>query len=117
MPFQSQEVAEWEEGERKDSIWRYLPVSYDAQRDYELVSSFQPSFEMKARLTSFMLLIHKPPIALEVQIEFHDLRERFLAFLRRETPQEIFEHLIQLAANTFRKQKSAYGIRGNGSSH
>jgi hypothetical protein len=80
MPFQSQEEEEREEGERKDSDWRYLPVSWDTQRESESVRSFQPSFEMRARLTSFILLIPNPPRALGVQIEFQDLRERFLVF-------------------------------------
>ena len=71
-------MAEWGEGERKDLVWRYLPVSWDAQRDSEPESSFQPSLEIRAKLTSFIFLMPKPPRALGEQIEFQDKRERFL---------------------------------------
>jgi hypothetical protein len=56
-----EEEEEREEGERKDSDGRYLSVSWDTQRESKFVRSFQPSLEMRARLTSFILLIPKPP--------------------------------------------------------
>jgi hypothetical protein len=44
MPFHSQEVAEMEEGERKEFVEeRYLPVSCETQRVFAPVRSFQPS--------------------------------------------------------------------------
>jgi hypothetical protein len=50
-------------------------VSWDTQRESKPMRTFQPSFEMRARLTSFILLIPNPPRALGVQIEFQDLTE------------------------------------------
>jgi hypothetical protein len=93
MPFQSQEEGEWEEGERKVLVWRYLPESWDAQRDSEPVRSFQPSFEMKARFTSLIFLIPKPPKALGVQIEFQDLRDKFLVFVGGKPHQKFLKTL------------------------
>jgi hypothetical protein len=61
MPFQSQEVEEErEDWERKDSDWRYLLVSCETCGKFELERSFHPNFEMRARLTSFILLIPRP---------------------------------------------------------
>jgi hypothetical protein len=51
--------------------------------------SVQPTFEMRARLTSFILLIPNPPTALRVQIKFQDLRKRFLVF-EEENPHQKF---------------------------
>jgi hypothetical protein len=80
MPFQSQEVAEMDEGERKDSEFRYLPESWDTQRQSAPVRSFQPSFAIRDKFTSFILLKPKPPEALGIQREFHDFKDRFLVF-------------------------------------
>jgi hypothetical protein len=81
MPFQSQEAKEErEEGERKDSDWRYLLVSWETHGESEPESNFHPSLEMRARLTSSILLIPTPPRTLGMQMEFHDLRERLLVF-------------------------------------
>jgi hypothetical protein len=70
MPFQSHEVEEREEGERKDSERRYIPESWDTQRESAPMRSFQPSLAMRARFTSFILLRPKPPRALGMQREF-----------------------------------------------
>jgi hypothetical protein len=93
MSFQSQEEGEWEEGEKKVLVWRYLLESWDTQRDFELVRSFQPSFEMRARLTTFIFLIPKPPKALGVQIEFQDLRDKFLVFVGGKPHQKFLKTL------------------------
>ena len=93
MPFQSQEVAEMDEGERKDSNERYLPDSWDTQRQFAPVRSFQPSLAIRARFTSFILLSPNPPRALGMQREFHDFNERFLA-LEEQKPHQKFLNVL-----------------------
>jgi hypothetical protein len=80
MPFQNQEEEEWEERERKEPDLRYLPESCATQGESEPESSFHPSLEMRARLTSFVFLKPKPPRIFGVQMEFQDFKERFLDF-------------------------------------
>jgi hypothetical protein len=48
---------------------------------------------MRARLTSFILLIPRPPRTLGVQMEFHDLRERFLVFEEGKPHQKFLKTL------------------------
>jgi hypothetical protein len=104
-------------GERKESVWRYLPVSWDPQRDSKPVRSFQPSLEMRARLTSFILLMPKPPRALGEQIEFQDLRERFLFFEARKPYQTFLNTLSSWLQILLGEEKSARGIRRYSCSH
>jgi hypothetical protein len=79
MPLQIPEGEEWEEGERKDLVERYLPRNWFAHKEFELLWSFQPSLEMKARLTSCIFLKPRPPTSFGRHREDQDLRERFLA--------------------------------------
>jgi hypothetical protein len=80
-------------------------VSWDPQRESEPVRSFQPSFEMRARLTSFILLIPKPPRTLGMQIEFKDLRERFLAFEEEKPYYKFLKILSSWLQMLFRSRK------------
>jgi hypothetical protein len=80
IPFQNQEGEEWEEGERKDWDLRYLPESCATHGESEFVWSFQPSLEIRARLTSCIFLRPRPPRAFGMQREFQDLRDKFLVF-------------------------------------
>jgi hypothetical protein len=70
MPFHSHEKEEENEGgggggggerERKDFEWRYLPCSCATHKESGLVIIFQPSLEMRAKLTSLIFLMPKPP--------------------------------------------------------
>jgi hypothetical protein len=81
MPFHSQEEEERGEGERKEVEFRYLPCSWETHRESELLSSCHSSLEMRARLTSLIFLMPRPPMAFGVQMESHAFRERFLVFL------------------------------------
>ena len=74
------------------------------------MSNFQPSLKIRARLTSFIFLKPKLPRTLGVQMEFQDLRERFLVFEAGNPLPEVFKDLVKLAANAVWKKEGAQGI-------
>ena len=68
-PFYSQEEEEWGGWGENFQKENTLPSSWDIHMDSELVWSFQPSLEMRARLTSFIFLKPKPLESFGVQRE------------------------------------------------
>jgi hypothetical protein len=105
MPFQSQEGEEWEEGERKEPDLRYLPESWATQGESEPVSSFQPSLEMRARLTSLVFLKLRPPRDFGVQMEFQDFKVRFLDFEGGNPHQKFLKTLSSWLQMLFGRRK------------
>jgi hypothetical protein len=93
IPFQSQDGEEWGGGERKVPEERYLPWRWATHAELKFVWSFQPSLEIRARLTSFIFLNPRPPWSFGRQRESQDLRERFLVFFEGKPHQKFLNIL------------------------
>jgi hypothetical protein len=58
--------------------------------------SFQPSLEIRARLTFYIFLSPRPPRAFGMQREFQDLIDRFLVFAGGKPHQKFLKILSSL---------------------
>ena len=113
MPFHNHKEEEKEVGERKELEFRYLQCNWETHREFDLLSSFHPSFETIAKFTSLIYLNPSPPIALGLHRESQAFKERFLIFLAGKPHQKFLQILWSSMQKEFwrRKELIAYEER------
>jgi hypothetical protein len=111
-PFQNQEAEEWRGGEREKPVRRYLPRNWETHMQFALVWSFQPSFERRARLTSFIFLNPKPPIAFGRHKESQDLRDRLWDLFEGKPHQKSLNNLSNLLQKIMGRRKELIAKEG-----